>query len=98
MREEKLYDVIRCPIVSEKSSILLSSKKYVFKVMPEATKAQVKRSVETIFKVKVLKVNIVNVKGKLKVFKGIKGRQSDVKKAIVTLDPKDEIDLSVGIK
>ena len=98
MRQAELFDVIRCPIVSEKSSILSSYRKYVFKVKPDATKSQVKRAVETIFKVKVTKVNIMNAKGKTKTFRGIKGVQNDVKKAVVTLDDKHEIDLSVGIK
>ena len=98
MRQAELYDIIRCPIVSEKSSILSSYKKYVFKVRMDSTKAQVKRAIENIFKVKVTKVNIIKSKGKTKTFRGIKGVQSDVKKAIVTLDDKHEIDLSVGIK
>ena len=98
MREERLYDIIRCPIVSEKSSILSASRKYVFKVLPDASKSQVKKAVETIFKVKVTKVNIINLKGKTKTFRCIKGTQSDIKKAIVTLDEKHEIDLSVGVK
>jgi len=98
MRQEQLYDIIRSPIVSEKSSLLSSYRKYVFKVHMDATKAQVKRAIETIFKVKVAKVNMITVKGKTKVFRGIKGVQNDVKKAIVTLEDKHEIDLSVGIK
>jgi len=98
MRQEELYEIIRSPIVSEKSSLLSSYRKYVFKVKIDSTKAQVKRAVETIFKVKVEKVNIINVKGKTKIFRGIRGVQNDVKKAIVTLEDKHEIDLSVGIK
>lgn len=98
MKQVDLYDVIRCPIVSEKSSILSSYRKYVFKVKIDSTKSQVKRAVESIFKVKVTKVNIINAKGKTKRFRGINGVQNDVKKAIVTLDDKHEIDLSVGIK
>ncbi|MCH9753571.1 MAG: 50S ribosomal protein L23 [Alphaproteobacteria bacterium] len=98
MRQVELYDVIRCPIVSEKSSILSSYRKYVFKVQPDSTKAQVKRAIESIFKVKVTKVNIINTKGKTKTFRGVKGVQNDVKKAIVTLSDKHEIDLSVGVK
>lgn len=98
MKQETLYDIIRCPVVSEKSSILSSYRKYVFKVRMDATKAQIKRAIESIFKVKVAKVNVMTTKGKRKVFRGIKGVQIDVKKAIVTLEDKHEIDLSAGIK
>jgi len=98
MRQEQLYEIIRHPIVSEKSTILAAARKYVFKVLPSATKSQIKDAVEEIFKVKVTKVNVLNRKGKTKIFRGRSGVQSDIKKAIVTLADKNEIDLSVGIK
>jgi large subunit ribosomal protein L23 len=98
MQEELLYEILRYPVVSEKSTHLSVLRKYVFKVKMRATKAQVKRAVEKIFKVKVAKVNSSNTKGKVKIFKRVKGVQNDYKKAIVTLEENNEIDLSVGIK
>ena len=98
MKEEAFFDIIRCPIVSEKSTLLSAERKYVFEVRMDSTKSKVKRAIEHIFKVKVTKVNIIKSKGKTKRFRGIKGVQNDIKKAIVTLADKSEIDLSVGIK
>ena len=72
--------------------------KFTFHVADVAEKASVKMAVEKIFEVKVKKVNILNVKGKKKKFKGINGRQSDKKKAIVTLEKNYTIDFTGGVK
>jgi len=98
MQEEELYDVLRAPIINEKSTRFIADRKYVFKVLPETTKSQVKAAVEKIFKVKVNKINVSIVKGKVKSFRGTKGKQSDYKKAIVTLAENNEIDLSASVK
>lgn len=98
MQEEELYDVLRAPIINEKSTRFVADRKYVFKVMPYITKSQVKAAVEKIFKVKVNKINVSIVKGKVKHFRGTKGKQSDYKKAIVTLAENNEIDLSASVK
>ncbi|HJK87788.1 MAG TPA: 50S ribosomal protein L23 [Candidatus Megaira endosymbiont of Hartmannula sinica] len=89
-----LFDVIRSPIVSEKTSGFEGSGKYSFVVMPNSNKSKIKEAIESIFSVKVSKVNIVNQKGKVKKFKGRVGRRSDVKKAFVTLSNGSTIDLS----
>lgn len=93
-----LYDVIRNPVVTEKTTMLSEYRKYTFKVLPEASKDLVKKAIELVFGVKVQKVNILNQKGKTKRFKGIMGRRSDLKKAIVTLEKDQSIDLAGGIK
>ena len=98
MQEELLYDILRCPVVSEKSTHLSALRKYIFKIKIDATKAQVKRAIEKIFKVKVSKVNTIKMKGKVKIFKRVKGVQNNYKKAVVTLEENNEIDLSAGIK
>ena len=98
MRKEDLYEVLRAPIITEKSSILSQFSKYVFKVRPETTKLAVKRAVENIFGVKVTKINSVTSHGKVKMFRRIKGKQSDYKKMIVTLEKGKTIDLNAEIK
>lgn len=92
------YDLIRSPIVTEKSTILGEQTQYVFEIAPAADKLSVKKAIETIFEVKVKAVNILNQKGKVKKFKGRMGRRSDMKKAIVTLEKDHSIDLAGGIK
>ena len=92
------YDLIRSPIVTEKSTILGEQVQYVFEVAPAADKPSVKKAIEEIFSVKVKAVNVLNQKGKAKRFKGRVGRRSDVKKAIVTLEKDHSIDLAGGIK
>lgn len=92
------YDLIKKPIITEKSTILSEQGKYVFEVNPFANKLSVKKAIEEIFEVKVEAVNILNQKGKVKKFKGVLGRRSDIKKAIVTLAKNHTIDLAGGIK
>lgn len=93
-----LYDVIRNPIITEKTTMLSEYRKYTFKVLQDSNKNLVKKAVELVFGVKVQKVNILNLKGKSKRFKGVIGRRSDTKKAIVTLEKNQSIDLAGGVK
>ncbi|MEG1613424.1 MAG: 50S ribosomal protein L23 [Clostridia bacterium] len=79
------YDIIIKPILSEKSYDGIASKRYTFKVLPDATKTQIKNAVEEIFQVKVAKVNTLNVEGKLKRMGKNEGRRPSYKKAIVQL-------------
>ncbi|MDG1437000.1 MAG: 50S ribosomal protein L23 [Rickettsiaceae bacterium] len=92
------YDLIRSPIITEKSTILGEQVKYVFEIAPAANKSSVKKAIEEIFDVKVKSVNTLNQVGKEKRFKGRVGRRSDKKKAIVTLEKDCTIDLAGGIK
>ena len=91
------YDVIVSPVITEKATILSEQNKVVFRVAPDATKPQIKEAVERLFDVKVLAVNTLVTKGKEKVFRGRKGRRSDVKKAIVTLAQGQSIDVTTGL-
>ena len=95
--QNKAYQVILKPLVTEKSTQLSEYNKMVFAVPTNATKLEVKFSIEKIFSVKVKTVNTILTKGKLKRFKGILGKRSNTKKAIVTLAPGNTIDLSAGV-
>ena len=97
MSENKAYQIILNPLVTEKSTQLSEFNKVVFSVPVNATKQEIKTSVEKLFSVKVKAVNTILLKGKVKRFKGVLGRRSNTKKAIVTLAPGDTIDLSAGV-
>lgn len=91
------YDVIRSPVITEKSTIAAEQNKVVFNVAKSATKPEIKAAVEALFKVQVEKVNTLVRLGKVKRFKGFVGKQDDVKKAIVTLAEGQKIDVTTGI-
>ncbi|MCZ2328121.1 50S ribosomal protein L23 [Bartonella sp. F02] len=97
MMDLRHYDIIVAPVVTEKSTMLSEYNKVVFNVALKATKLEIKSAVEALFSVKVKAINTVVRKGKVKRFKGIVGRQSDIKKAIVTLDKGYSIDISTGL-
>ena len=92
-----LYDIILSPVITEKATMASEAKQGIFKVAPKATKPQVKEAVEKLFDVKVKAVNTLIRKGKTKRFRGIAGRQSDFKKAIVTLEDGHSIDVTTGL-
>ena len=94
---ERMYQTILSPLVTEKATALSEKNQVVFKVALEATKPEIKAAVEGLFGVKVLAVNTLIVKGKTKRFRGIKGRRSDVKKAVVTLAEGQSIDITTGL-
>ncbi|MFT4079981.1 50S ribosomal protein L23 [Rhodomicrobium lacus] len=97
MREEELYDVIRSPIITEKSTLVSENNQVVFKVAIDATKPDIKEAIERLFNVNVVAVNTLIRKGKVKRFKGVKGQQSDFKKAIVTLKEGQSIDITTTL-
>jgi large subunit ribosomal protein L23 len=90
-------DILKKPVVTEKSTSLLQDNKYTFVVDPRANKTEIKQAVEKVFKVKVEKVNTMNVKGKIKRVRRIPGRTPDTKKAIVTLKKGDKIEIFEGM-
>jgi len=91
------YDIIRSPAITEKSTMASEQDKVIFNVAQTATKPQIKAAVEALFKVKVTAVNTLNRKGKTKRFRGVLGRTSDVKKAVVTLAAGQSIDVTTGL-
>jgi len=91
------YDTIVAPVITEKSTLASENNQVVFKVADNATKPQIKEAVEALFNVKVKSVNTLVRKGKMKRFRGIRGRQRDFKKAIVTLAEGHAIDVTTGL-
>ncbi|MEQ8826139.1 MAG: 50S ribosomal protein L23 [Filomicrobium sp.] len=97
MQKLKAYDIIRSPVITEKATLLSEANQVVFNVLSTATKPDIKMAVETLFDVKVKAVNTFVRKGKKKVFRGRRGIQGDVKKAIVTLEDGQAIDVTTGL-
>jgi large subunit ribosomal protein L23 len=97
LAKERFYQVILSPIVTEKSTALSEQNKVTMAVALDATKPEIKKALEILFKVKVKSVNTLRVKGKTKRFKGIKGQRSDRKKAIVTLAEGQSLDMTSGL-
>ena len=93
----KSYKIILKPIVTEKATKLSEFNKVVFEVAPTTNKIDIKGAVEKLFSVKVKSVNIINIKGKLKRFKGVLGKRNDIKKAVITLEEGNTIDISAGV-
>jgi large subunit ribosomal protein L23 len=91
------YDVIRRPVITEKATMASENGAVVFEVDIASNKPAIKEAVEALFGVKVKAVNTVVTKGKAKRFKGIKGRRADVKKAYVTLEEGNTIDVTTGL-
>lgn len=94
---ELLYDVIKAPLITEKSTMASEFNQVMFRVAMWATKPQIKQAVETLFKVEVKGVNTLIQKGKVKRFQGQIGRRNDTKKAIVTLAEGQSIDVTTGL-
>ena len=97
MDELTAYDVILSPVITEKSTIASEHNQVVFKVRSTATKPEIKAAVEKLFNVKVTAVNTLNRKGKTKIFRGVRGRRQGMKKAIVTLEEGQSIDVTTGL-
>ena len=97
MSTEQYYDVIREPVITEKATIASENNQIVFRVAIDANKKVIKEAVEELFDVKVKAVNTLRRKGKAKRFRGIPGRQNEMKKAIVTLEDGDSIDVTTGL-
>ncbi len=96
-QDPRHYDVIVAPVITEKATAASDYNQVVFKVSRTATKPQIKAAVEQLFDVKVTSVNTLIRKGKRKTFRGFKGQQSDVKKAVVTLAEGHSIDVTTGL-
>jgi len=97
LSREAMYQIIKNPVITEKATALAERNQVVFRVALDATKPEIKAAVEGLFGVKVMAVNTLLAKGKVKRFKGREGRRSDVKKAFVRLAEGQTIDLSTGL-
>jgi large subunit ribosomal protein L23 len=97
LTREQMYDLVRSPLITEKSTMGSEHNQVTFRVPLTANKREVKAAVEGLFNVKVAAVNTIRVKGKTKRFRGEVGRRSDFKKAIVTLAEGSKIDVTTGV-
>ena len=97
MKNKHYLDIIISPNVTEKSTSLSEFNKVVFKVQKNVSKKLIKKNIEKIFKVDVIKINTINLKGKNKIVQGRKAKKSGYKKAIITLKKGQSIDLATGI-
>ena len=93
----KFYDLIKKPIITEKATILSNNSQVVFSIPMDASKPIVKQAVEKLFGVNIKKINIIVSKGKTKRFKGKKGKRKNEKKAIISLEKGQKIDITTGI-
>jgi large subunit ribosomal protein L23 len=96
-KDVRHYDAIVAPVITEKATLASESNQFVFKVARNATKPQIKAAIEQLFDVKVTAVNTLLRKGKRKTFRGVRGRQQGMKKAIVTLADGYRIDMTTGL-
>jgi large subunit ribosomal protein L23 len=97
MNQEKIYQTLLGPVITEKSTLVSEYNQVIFRVQLNAAKPQIKQAVEQLFSVKVKAVNTMRVKGKTKRFRGIAGKRPDWKKAIVTLEDGQSIDVLGGV-
>ena len=97
LKRERMYNIIRSPIITEKTTIISEYNQVTFKVPLDVTKPEIKVAVEGLFEVKVKSVNTIVQKGKVKRFRGALGRRKDVKKAYVTLEEGSTIDVNTGL-
>ena len=97
MSKAEHYDVIRKPVITEKATMASEANAVVFEVAVDANKPQIKEAVEALFGVKVKAVNTTVTKGKVKRFRGVLGQRNKVKKAYVTLEEGNTIDVSTGL-
>ncbi len=93
----RMYEIVRSPVITEKSTLLSEFNQVSFRVSMDARKPEIKAAVEGLFKVKVVSVNTLRQKGKAKRFKGYLGKRTDTKKAVVTLVEGQSIDVTTGV-
>jgi len=97
LSRERMYDLVRSPVITEKATRLTEYNQVTFKVSLDASKPEIKAAVEGLFGVTVLAVNTIRVLGKAKMFRGRPGQRSDFKKAVVTLAQGQSIDVTTGV-
>lgn len=97
LSRERMYDLVREPVITEKSTMASQNNQVAFRVPLSASKPEIKAAIEGLFEVKVRKVNTLRQKGKVKRFRGITGKRADTKKAYVTLEEGHSIDVTTGV-
>jgi large subunit ribosomal protein L23 len=94
---ERMYEIIRGPVITEKATLASEHNQVVFRVALDASKPEIKTAIEGLFRVKVKAVNTLRTNGKIKRFRGTIGRRPETKKAIVTLEEGQSIDVTTGV-
>ena len=94
---ERMYEIIRGPVITEKATLASEHNQVVFRVALDASKPEIKTAIESLFKVRVKAVNTLRTNGKIKQFRGTIGRRPETKKAIVTLEEGQSIDVTTGV-
>ena len=94
---ERMYEIIRSPVITEKATLLSEHNQVTFRVPLDACKPEIKVAVEKLFDVKVMAVNTLRQKGKRKIFRGRRGVRGDSKKAVVTLAVGQSLDVTTGV-
>ena len=94
---ERMYEIIRGPVITEKATLASEHNQVVFRVALDASKPEIKTAIESLFKVKVKAVNTLRTNGKIKRFRGTIGRRPETKKAVVTLEEGQSIDVTTGV-
>jgi large subunit ribosomal protein L23 len=97
MKTLKHFDIVKMPVITEKATNITAANQYTFEVSIDASKPEIKQAIEHIYKVKVKAVNTLINKGKTKIFRGHQGQRSDTKKAYITLDAGQKIDMSTEL-
>ena len=97
LARERMFDIVLSPVITEKATNVSEHNQVIFRVPLTATKREIRAAIEGLFQVKVIAVNTIRVRGKLKRFRGRVGRRSDYKKALVTLSEGQRIDVTTGI-
>ena len=97
LKKDRMYEIVRSPVITEKSTIITEFNQVSFQVPLSVTKPEIKAAIEGLFEVKVTSVNTLRQQGKVKRFRGRLGKRSDTKKAVVTLAEGDNIDITAGV-
>ena len=97
LKKDRMYEIVRSPVITEKSTIITEFNQVSFQVPLSATKPEIRAAVEGLFEVKVTSVNTSRQRGKIKRFRGRLGRRNDTKKAVVTLAEGDTIYITAGV-
>jgi large subunit ribosomal protein L23 len=94
---ERMFEIVRSPVITEKATMASEHNQVVFRVALDASKPEIKTAIESLFKVKVKAVNTLRTNGKIKRFRGVLGRRPETKKAVVTLEEGQSIDVTTGV-
>ena len=97
LKKDRMYEIVRSPVITEKSTIISEFNQVSFQVPLSATKPEIRAAIEGLFDVKVTSVNTLRQQGKIKRFRGRLGKRNETKKAVITLAEGDTIDITAGV-